>query len=149
MAKSKANTRSQITVEVEPDLLALVVKEANGNFESNPEAVRRILAAHFANRADVTPGAVEPEDPNGQAALKRRKQLAEVQAIERKNDEATGELIPQAVALEEHIRAMTPVRQAVQQVTAAVDGLTDEQMAQLSKWTEDTLTNLSGGGDGG
>jgi hypothetical protein len=136
-------TRSAVTFDIEPELLAQLSAEADSNFESNPEAVRRIIVAYFANKVNAPAEVVE--DPNGKAALQRRKQLAEVQAIERKNAEATGELIPQAVALEEHLRAMTPVRQAIQQVGGAVDGLTDEQRAQLAKWTEDTLTNLSGG----
>ena len=134
-------TRSAVTFDIEPELLEQLSAEADSNFESNPEAVRRIVAAHFTNKVD----APTEEDPNGKAALQRRRLLADVQEKERKNAEATGELIPQAVAIEEHLRALTPVRQAIQQVASAVDGLSDEQSAQLRKWSEDTLTTLSGG----
>jgi Arc/MetJ-type ribon-helix-helix transcriptional regulator len=104
-------------------------------YESDSEVVRALILAGLDGPAPVKTAAAE---------LKERKLLAEVEQRERENAKASAEVI----AIDEVVAVVTkkcePIRQAIQQVANAVDGLTDDQRGQLDKWREDTLTNLSG-----
>lgn len=57
--------------------------------------------------------------------------------------QARGELVRADAVVLAYRRMITPIRQALLQVEYAATDLTDEQRAELVKWREDTLTNLS------
>ena len=122
---------------VRPDVFAWLKARAAKDFGSGiNDTARTVIEDAFDAGGDYVPSAAEE--------LKERKLQAEVEQRERENAKASGELI----AIDEVVAVVTkkcePIRQAIQQVINAVDGLTDDQRAQLDKWREDTLTNLSG-----
>lgn len=129
--------KNQITLRIDDALLAQLEGEV-GRFEFTTisEAARARLHS---------PDYVAPAQTVA-AELRERKLVAEVTARELDNAKATGSVIAKDDVVDVWTKMCEPLRQAIQQVTNAVDGLTDEQRTQLEKWKEDTLTNLSGGG---
>lgn len=138
MAKNRLPTA--VNVPLSSELASKLVAFAEANFETPTEIARQRLAASFEDGAATEPA---DDNPNSQAALKQRRLAADVEERERKNAEARGELVRVEAVKLAYEKMITPIRQAIQQVGGAVDGLTEEQAAQLTKWTEDTLTNLS------
>lgn len=128
--------KEQITVRLTPELHAALVRESFGDKLS--EVARRRLEQSFADDPEPL------EIKSAGQVLKEQKLAAEVAERERKNAIAAREVIAIGDVLTVVEAKLSPVRQAIQQAVNAVDGLTDEQRAQLEKWTQDTLTSLSG-----
>ena len=128
--------KESVTVRLTPELYEALKRESFG--DTLAEVARRRLEASFADSPEPL------EIRSAGAVLKDQKLAAEVAEKERKNAIAAGEVIAIADVLKVVEDKISPVRQAIQQAVNAIDGATDEQRAQLEKWAQDTLTNLSG-----
>lgn len=145
MAQINKNTVSAFRVD---DLTWIQIVNRAKDGKAVTEVMREILADYFRrfeppelNFEGPTPAAPLEESDD----LRQRRLAAQVEEAERKNREAAGELIRADAVKLAYDKHTAPMRQAIQQVVNSVDGLTEEQRAQLTKWSEDTLTNFSGG----
>jgi len=132
----------QLSVRIGPEIRVAIDRlRADQPFEygGDSEAARFLIEKGIGNaQADGSFTA-----KTAAASLKERRLTAAVEAAERENAIGTDEVIYKTDVVEVLEKMCRPIRQAIQQVTNAADGLTVEQRVQLDKWKEDTLTNLS------
>jgi hypothetical protein len=130
------SNKDTISFRVSGPVFAALEKDVD---EFNAKNIAEAARARLESTLD------SPAPRTAKSELSERKLIAEVTAREIENEKKLGALILRTDALLSLQRKCEPIRQAIMQVANAVDGLTDDQRAQLDKWREDTLTNLSGG----
>ena len=121
-------------VRVRPELFDRLKQMADEEYCKFSEYLREVLTAH-AEKDGRLP-------PSGASEHRERRFELDNALKEIELAKATCELVPQLVAIEEHMRAVAPVRQAIQQVEYAVSELTERQRDELIKWKEDMLNSF-------